>query len=85
MIHVTRLLGGRQIADQIQGLLIPLGPTTQHHDGTIRLSRDIDILELNQLPRLETCPSSIEAKGLALPRRRRAHGRTADIGPTHLA
>jgi hypothetical protein len=44
LIQATRLLGCCQIADQIQGLVIPLGPTTPHHDGAIPLSGDIDLL-----------------------------------------
>src|SRR5215216_5686837 len=43
VIPATRLLCGREIADQGQGLLIPLGPTTQHHAGAIRLTGDIDL------------------------------------------
>jgi site-specific DNA recombinase len=44
LIPATRLLCCRQIADHIQGLLIPLGPTTQHHDGAIHLSCAIGLL-----------------------------------------
>jgi site-specific DNA recombinase len=44
LIPATRLLCCRQIADHIPGLLIPLGPTTQHHDGAIHLSCDIGLL-----------------------------------------
>jgi len=44
LIQATRLLGCRQIADHIQGRLIPLGQTTQHHDGAIHLSCDRDLL-----------------------------------------
>ena len=43
LIPATRLLRCREIAHQIQGRLIPLGPTTPHHDGTIRLTGDIDL------------------------------------------
>ena len=42
LLQATRLLGGHQIADQRQGLVIPLGPATQHHDWTIRLACDRD-------------------------------------------
>jgi hypothetical protein len=44
LIQATRLLGCRQIADQIHGLVIPLGPTTPHHDGTIRLAGNLDLV-----------------------------------------
>ena len=44
VIPATRLLCGRQIAHQIQGLLIPLRPTAHYHNRTIRLACDIDLL-----------------------------------------
>src|SRR5215510_12825321 len=84
LIQATGFLCCRYITDQIQWLLIPLGPTTQHHDGTIYLSCDMDVLELNQSAWLETCPQGIEAKRRAGPRRRRAHGRAAYVGPARL-
>jgi len=64
--------------------VIPLGPTTQHHDGAIRIACDIDILSLDQAAWLQTCPQGIQAKRLAVPRRRCAHGRAAHGGPAHL-
>src|SRR5215472_12868360 len=79
LIPVTRLLRCREIADQIQGLLISLGPPTQHHTRTIHLTGDIDLFSLHEPPRLETRAERIEAKGRALPRRYRAHGRAAGI------
>jgi hypothetical protein len=63
---------------------MPLGPTTPHHNGTIRLTGDMDILSLHQAAWLQTRPQRIEAKRLAVPRRRGAHGRAADLGPAHL-
>jgi len=69
------------MADHIQGLLIPLGPTTPHHDGAIPLACDLDLFSRNEPPWLETRASRIKAKGLALPRRCRAHGRPAPGGP----
>src|SRR5262245_29560520 len=83
-IQATGFLCESHITNQIQWLLIPLGPTTQHHDGTICLTCDMNILELNQAAWLETHPQGIEAKGCAVPRRRRAHGRAAYVGPARL-
>src|ERR1041384_5335313 len=85
LIIVACLLSCRQVADQIQRLLIPLGPTTPHHDGTIRLSGNIDLLQRHQSPRPETRASRIEATGLTLPRRRRAHRRPAYVAPAKFA
>ena len=42
-IQATGVLGWSHIADHIQRLVIPLGPTTPHHDGTIRLSCAVDL------------------------------------------
>ena len=64
--------------------MIPLGPTTQHQDGTIRLACDVDLLALNQPARLETRAERIPAEGLARPRRHGARGRAARVGPTRL-
>src|SRR5262245_42371324 len=83
-IQATGFLCYRHIPDHIQGLLIPLGPTTQHHDWTIGLSCHMDVLKRNQAAWLETHPQGIEAKRRAVPRRRRAQGRAADVGPTRL-
>jgi hypothetical protein len=85
LIQATRLRGCRQIAHQIQRLVIPLGPTTPHHDWTIRLACERALFALTQPPWLEARASHIKAKGLALPCRRRAHGRPADVGPAQLA
>src|SRR5215468_236659 len=83
-IQATGFLCKSHITDQIQWLVIPLGPTTQHHDGPIYLTCDLNVLELNQSAWLETRPQSIEAKCRAVPRRRRAHGRAAYVGPARL-
>src|SRR5262245_9654879 len=80
-IPATGFLGCRPITDQIQRLVIPLGPTTQHHDGTIGLWCAMDVLDRNQSAWLETRPQGIEAKRRAVPRRRRAHGCAAGVGP----
>src|SRR5215467_4244824 len=84
LIQATGFLCCRHITDQIQWLLIPLGPTTQHHNRTIYLSCDMDVLELNQAAWLETRPQGIKAKRRAVPRRCRAHGRAAYVGPARL-
>jgi site-specific DNA recombinase len=44
LIIAARLLCCLHIADQIQGLLIPLGPTTQHHHRTIRVTGNLHLL-----------------------------------------
>ena len=44
----------------------------------------MDILSLDQSAWLQTRPQGIEAKRLAVPRRRCAHGRAAHLGPTNL-
>lgn len=81
MLPTTRLLGGGPRADPIQGLLLPLGPTTPHHDGAIRLACARDLCAVQQSPRLATRASHSAAHSLALPRRRRAPGWTAHGGP----
>src|SRR5512138_441898 len=83
-IPATGFLCCHHIADQIQRLLILLGPTTQHHDGTIRLACDMDVLDLDQAAWFETRPQGSEAKCRSVPRRRRAHGRAAGVGPARL-
>ena len=44
----------------------------------------MDVLYLDQAAWFETRPQGIEAKGRAVPRRRRAHGRAAGLGPARL-
>src|SRR5215510_16376142 len=83
-IPATGFLCCGHIADQIQRLLIPLGPTTQHHDGTISLACAVDLLQLDQPARLETGAERIQAEGLAFPRRHSARGRAARVGPACL-
>lgn len=82
VIPATRLLGCGQMTDQRAGLLIPLGPTTPPHAGARYLAGDRDLLSRPQPPWLETRAANIQAQGLALPPRRRAHGRPAPGGPT---
>ena len=55
------------MADQIPRLVIPLGPPTQPHEGTIRLSGAVALLQLDQPARLETRAERRQAEGL--PRR----------------
>src|SRR5262244_1942173 len=83
-IQATGFLCGGHSADQIQRLLIPLGPTTQHHDWAIRLSCTVDRLQLDQPAWLETRAERIQAEGLALPRRHGARGRATRVGPARL-
>src|SRR5262245_53443105 len=80
-IPATGVLGVRHITEQVQRLLIPLRPTTEHHHWTIGLPGYLHVLELDQPPRLETRPQGIEAEGLACPCRHGAHRRAALIGP----
>src|SRR5438093_6125176 len=83
-IPATGSFCGGHIADQIQRLVIPLGPTTPHHDWTICLSCVVDLLSLDQPARLETRAQCIKAEGLARPRRHGARGRATRVGPTRL-
>src|SRR5918994_428611 len=83
-IPATGFLGCGHIADQIQWLLIPLGPTAQQQDWTIRLACDVDLLALDQPARLETRAERIQAEGLTLPCRHGARGRATRVGPAHL-
>src|ERR1700756_98510 len=80
-IQATGFLCCGQIADHIQRLVIPLGPTTQHHDWTIRLARVVDLLALDQLARFETRAERIQAEGRALPRCHGARGRATRVRP----
>src|SRR5262249_9498205 len=61
----------------IEGLVIPLSPTTQHHHWPIGIPRDLHLLELDEGPRLATGAQGIQAKGLAFPRRHGTLGRAA--------
>ena len=64
--------------------MLALGPTTQHHDWTISLSRVVDLLQLDQPARLETRAERIQAEGLTLPRRHGTRGRATGVGPARL-
>ena len=44
LILAARLLRCIHITDHIQGLVIPLGPTTQHHHWTIGIPGDLHLL-----------------------------------------
>jgi hypothetical protein len=83
-IPATGCLCCQPMADHLQRLLLSLGPTTPHHDGTIRLACAMDVLDLDQAACFEPRPQGLEAQGRAVPRRRRAHGRAAGIGPARL-
>src|SRR5215468_3802011 len=83
-IPATRFLCGGHIADHIQRFVIPLGPTTQHHDWPLRLSGIVDLFELAQPARLETRAERIQAAGLARPRRHGTRSRATRIGPARL-
>src|SRR5262250_3816464 len=84
LIIAARLLRGLHITDYIEGLVIPLGPTTQHHHWPIGIPRDLHLLELDEGPRLATGAQGIQAKGLAFPRRHGTLGRAACIAPACL-
>src|SRR5215475_1651631 len=83
-IQATRFLCCVPIANQIQRLVIALGPTTQHHDGAIRLACVVDLLAFEQLTRFETRAERIQAEGLALPRRHGTRGGATRRGPARL-
>src|SRR5438094_3351023 len=83
-IQAPGFLCCRPITDHEQQLVRPLGPPTQHPDGTLGLSCAMDVLALNQSAWLATRPQGIEAKRRGVPRRRRAHGRAAYVGPARL-
>src|SRR5712691_1306882 len=83
-IQATRFLCCGHSADQIQRLLIPLGPTTPHHDWTRRLSGVVDLFSLDQPARLETRAERIQAESLARPRRHGTRGRATRVGPAPL-
>jgi site-specific DNA recombinase len=48
LIIAARLLCRLHIADQIQGLVIPLGPTTQHHHRPISGTGNLHLLSLDE-------------------------------------
>jgi hypothetical protein len=83
-LQATRFLCGGHLADHIQRLVIPLGPTTPHHDGTIRFSCVVDLFSLDQPPRLETRAKRLQAEGFARPRRHGPCGGATRIGPARL-
>jgi hypothetical protein len=83
-VQATRCLCGGHIADQIQRLLIPLGPTTQHHKWTIRLACVVDLFELDEPTRLATRAERIKAEGFARPRRHGTCGGATRRGPARL-
>jgi hypothetical protein len=78
------LFGCVHIADQIYGLLIASGPTTEEKHGTIRLPCHSGLGERDAGARLDTPAHGIEAKGRALPQGRHLAPRTADRGPAGL-
>src|SRR5688500_20355527 len=81
LIIKERLFRSLHITDQIQWLGFSFAPTTQHHHRTIRILGEVDLLELNEPPRLETPSQFFQGKRLALPRRRRTRRRAARIEP----
>src|SRR5262249_55998494 len=84
LIIAARLLSSVHIADQVQRLLISLGPTTQDHDRSIGVPGKLHLLECDERAWLATRPQGIEAESDALPCRHRPQGRPAPLGPAHL-
>src|SRR5215813_2507358 len=76
-IPAPGFLGWRPMADHIQRLVIPLGPTTEHHHWAIGLPGQLHLLEGDEGPGLTTRPQGSEAAGLALARRHGTQGRAA--------
>src|SRR4029453_4102968 len=83
-IPATGCLCSSHITDQIQRLVIPLGPKTHHHEGAPRPSCAVDLLQLDQPARLETRAECIQTEGLTLPRRHGTRGRATRVGPARL-
>src|SRR6266705_6694243 len=84
LIIAARLLSGVHIADQIQRILIPLGPTTQDHHRPIGVPGKLHLLSCDEGAWFATRPQGIETEGHALPRRHGAQGRAAGVGPARL-
>ena len=84
LIRAARLLSGVPMTDYLQGLLISLGPTTQHHHWAIGAPGDLHFLSLDEGPRLAPRSQGIQAKGLACPRRHGALGRAARLAPARI-
>src|SRR5207245_11092999 len=80
-IQATGVLGCSHIRDQIDGLFIPLCPTTNEHNRTLRHPGKQHLRYLNQGSWLDTRPQAVETKGLAAPPRRPVATRAAHIRP----
>jgi hypothetical protein len=72
------------MADHRPRCWIACGPTTPHHAGTRRLACAVALLARDQSAWREPPPSRIAAAGRARPRRPRARGRAARVGPARL-
>lgn len=84
MLIAARLFCSVHIADQIQRLLIPLGPTTEDHHRPIGITGKLHLLQCDEGAWLATRPQGIEAEGRARSGCRRAQGRAAHVGPARL-
>ena len=83
-IQTARLLGCVPLRHHIQRVLLAFGPTTDAHDRTICLTWKAPLLARDPGARLAPHPQRIEAKGLAVPRRRHGHARATPRGPSGL-
>jgi hypothetical protein len=80
-IIATCLVPRSQVAHQVHGLFVSLGPTTNRCYRTIGRGCHPDVLERHHSTGFDTGPHHIEAKAVAFELRRGVMGRTADIRP----
>src|SRR5437764_10387437 len=80
-IQATRLLSCVHIADHIQRLFLPFGPTTEEEDWPICVTCHGRLRELDERPWLATRPYGLQAKGCAIPQGRHVTPRAAHRPP----
>src|SRR6266487_5065552 len=80
-IQATGVLVCSHIRDPIDGLFLPLCPTTHAHNRPIRFPGKQHLRSLNEGARLAARPQGVETKGLAVPPRRPVATRPAHIRP----
>jgi len=80
-IQATGVLGCSHIRDHIDGLFLPLCPTTHAQNRPIRFPGKQHLRSLNEGAWLATRPQGVETKGLAVPPRRPVATRAAHRRP----